>query len=32
MVVRYDSEAYKRASDELRDDPEYWDICFGLAD
>ncbi|MHA1285854.1 MAG: hypothetical protein ACTSPB_00495 [Candidatus Thorarchaeota archaeon] len=32
VVVRVDLEAYQRASDELREEPEYWNIFHGLAD
>ena len=32
VVVRSISEAYKRASDEIRDDPEYWEVFRGLSD
>jgi len=32
VVVRFDSEAYRKASDEIRENPQYWDIFVGLSD
>jgi len=32
MGVIVDSDAYRQASDDMRNDPLYWDLLVGLSD